>query len=88
MDLQVGEVPRGAPMNEALVWHLLSLLVHLISELLQGLGHVPCAFRMTNPKYHYEFRSNSAKAVSYRSNAVTTWSIALLFTKLASPSMS
>jgi len=50
MALQVGEVPRGAPMNEALIRHLLSLLVHLISELLQGLGHVPCAFRMTNPK--------------------------------------
>jgi hypothetical protein len=35
----------------------------------------------------YEFRSNSAKAVSYRSNTLTTWSIALLFTKLANPSI-
>jgi len=60
-DLEVGEVPRGAPVDNARVRHLVGDRVGPFPELLQGLGHVPRAFRMADPENEELRRVNLEK---------------------------
>ena len=50
MDFQIGQVPRGTPVDDARELHLVSVRVRRRSELLQGFGHVPDAFCMADPE--------------------------------------
>ena len=61
MDFQIGQVPRGTPVDDARELHLVGPRVRFRPELLQGVGHVARAFCMADPENEKLRRVNQEK---------------------------
>ena len=87
-DFQIGQVPRGTPVDDVCELHLV-VIGPSSPELLQGLGHVPGAFCMADPeneelrRVNHEKRSGILQGRHQRAPVLAKGPVPLLLEKVA-----